>query len=102
MKVYALNDPEARMCFKCPGCGRTHQIPTIGPAAKWQFNNNLDSPTFFPSLLVTSGYYVAPQLYAVNHPSSFLCHSFITDGKIQFLNDCTHQLAGQTVDLNDI
>jgi len=31
-----------------------------------------------------------------------ICHSFITDGKIQFLSDCTHHLAGQTVDLNDI
>lgn len=24
-----------------------------------------------------------------------------TDGRIQFLNDCTHALAGQTVDLPD-
>lgn len=28
-----------------------------------------------------------------------VCHSFITDGQIQFLNDCTHPLAGQTVPL---
>jgi hypothetical protein len=30
-----------------------------------------------------------------------ICHSFVTDGRIQFLNDCTHSLAGQTVDLPD-
>ena len=30
------------------------------------------------------------------------CHSFVTDGRIQFLSDCTHALAGQTVDLPDI
>lgn len=30
-----------------------------------------------------------------------LCHSFVTDGKIQFLNDCFHSLKGQTVDLPD-
>jgi hypothetical protein len=28
-----------------------------------------------------------------------VCHSFVTDGKIQFLGDCTHALAGQTVEL---
>lgn len=28
-----------------------------------------------------------------------LCHSFVTDGRIQFLTDSTHELAGQTVDL---
>ena len=27
------------------------------------------------------------------------CHSFITDGRIQYLGDCTHPLAGQTLDL---
>ncbi len=27
------------------------------------------------------------------------CHTFITDGRIQFLGDCSHKLAGQTVDL---
>jgi hypothetical protein len=28
-----------------------------------------------------------------------VCHSFVVDGRIQFLGDCTHHLAGQTVDL---
>ena len=31
-----------------------------------------------------------------------VCHTFVTDGRIQFLSDCTHALAGQTVDLPDI
>ena len=30
------------------------------------------------------------------------CHSFVTDGRIQFLADCTHPLAGQTVDLPEV
>jgi hypothetical protein len=30
------------------------------------------------------------------------CHSFITDGKIEFLSDCTHSLAGQTVELKPV
>ncbi|MHC8396108.1 hypothetical protein ACYZT8_21075 [Pseudomonas sp. LB3P93] len=28
-----------------------------------------------------------------------VCHSFVIDGCIQFLGDCTHELASQTVDL---
>ena len=28
-----------------------------------------------------------------------VCHSFVTDGRIQFLGDCTHKLAGQTVNI---
>jgi hypothetical protein len=27
------------------------------------------------------------------------CHLFIRDGALQFLSDCTHKLAGQTVDM---
>lgn len=30
------------------------------------------------------------------------CHSFITDGKIKYLSDCNHHLAGQTIDLPKI
>jgi hypothetical protein len=29
------------------------------------------------------------------------CHLFVRDGKIQFLPDCHHALAGQVVDLPD-
>ena len=29
-------------------------------------------------------------------------HSYVTDGRIQYLSDCTHPLAGQTVDLPDV
>lgn len=28
-----------------------------------------------------------------------ICHSFITDGSIEYLSDCTHELAGETVPL---
>jgi hypothetical protein len=30
------------------------------------------------------------------------CHSYVRDGKIEFLNDSTHKLAGQTVPLPDM
>lgn len=41
------------------------------------------------------------ELDASGNPVPYTCHSFVTDGRIQFLGDCTHSLAGQTVDLPD-
>lgn len=99
--------------FKCPGCGDWHAPAVNGEknsrGATWEFNGNFERPTLKPSLLVRSGHYVDQKHpcwcdYNKQHPqnavtSCYICHSFITDGRIQFLPDCTHSLAGQTVDL---
>ena len=98
--------------FKCPGCGEVHIYDS-----RWTFNGNFEAPTFMPSYLVKSGHYADNFLtenrtecwctYAEKHPeqpapfSCYICHSFVTDGKIQFLSDCTHALAGQTVEIPD-
>lgn len=80
--------------FRCPGCGNAHQVGIEPPAALiWGFNGNGDAPTFTPSIFVNP-----PHAHNPGRPS---CHSFVTDGRIQFLSDCTHALAGQTVDLPD-
>jgi hypothetical protein len=79
-----LHEKQGGYTFFCPGCGGPHTITTEGEAA-WRFNGNLDRPTFTPSVLVTRG--------------EWRCHSFVTDGQIQFLDDCTHSLKGQTVPL---
>jgi hypothetical protein len=72
--------------FHCPGCGHTHILTVNGKRnhcdASWSWNGSMNAPTFTPSLNVV-GY----------------CHSFITEGKIQFLTDCKHALAGKTVDI---
>jgi hypothetical protein len=31
-----------------------------------------------------------------------VCHSWVTNGRIQFLSDCTHSLKDQTVELPEI
>ncbi len=54
----------------------------------------MDKPTFTPSLLVNGG-----EHRRQDHP--LRCHSFVTDGMIQFLSDCEHKLAGQTVEIPD-
>ena len=86
------------LLFHCPGCECTHQVTVgEGPGPRWGYNGNPDAPTFTPSVLVT---YNGPDAGVGGAPHA-VCHSFVTDGRIQFLSDCTHALAGQTVDLPD-
>lgn len=84
--------------FVCPGCKREHVIPTEGPKA-WGFNGNVDAPTFTPSIHVHPARSVDDDGTVFEMPR---CHSFVTDGRIQFLSDSTHALAGQTVELSDV
>ena len=97
--------------FWCPGCKKMHGVRITTLADNWTFNGNGDAPTFQPSVLVRwdSGeppvtsenfeqYERAPWPQTDKHN---VCHSFVTDGRIQFLGDCTHSLAGQTVDMPD-
>jgi len=96
---------ESGISFRCPGCGDTHCIPTDGKNA-WGWNGDLNRPTLTPSILVRSGHYAAHwkpgdacwcgKDYGFE---CYVCHSFVTDGRIAFLGDCTHALAGQTVDM---
>lgn len=96
--------------FKCPGCGHKHSINVNANyhTTRWGFNGNVDNPTFTPSLLASAGHYVTNEkpedcwICQNGKKACYICHSFITDGKIQFLGDCTHALAGQTIDLPEI
>lgn len=81
---------ETWVAFHCPGCESAHNIPVRGNPRAWNWNGNIDSPTFTPSLLVNVG---------GGNPTAPICHSFVTDGKIQFLGDCTHKMAGQTIEI---
>lgn len=101
--------------FHCPGCDEKHIISvnrTDGPS--WGWNGSTDAPTFTPSVFVRSGHFAPGQesrecwcTYEEHfgEPAPFKCkqcHSFVADGRIQFLGDCSHALAGQTVDLPQI
>jgi hypothetical protein len=73
----------------CPGCKSPHAVSVKGAYA-WGYNSNPDHPTFTPSVGVNLD---------KGNPGAMRCHSFVTDGRIQFLSDSEHSLAGQTVDL---
>jgi len=76
-----IKSKDGKYMFKCPGCGNVHGINN----KIWNFNDDLEKPTINPSIL--------------RKDDRMTCHSFVTDGKIKFLNDSTHDLAGKKVDL---
>ncbi len=110
-KAKPLFDQEGRytsLWFNCPGCEVGHHVvstdwvpdgkprsPFTENAPRWGFNGDLNEPTLTPSVLAQYGWGRDPQV-------SVVCHSFVKDGHIQFLDDCTHALAGQTVELPQV
>lgn len=94
------------LMFWCPGCDGAHQVNVgDGPGPRWGFNGDFDKPTFTPSVLVRGVDRLTDEEHArvmageKIEPRPIVCHSFVTGGRIQFLSDCTHALAGQTVHL---
>jgi hypothetical protein len=79
--------------FHCPGCGCGHAVTVNGKKngcnASWGWNGSMDKPTFTPSINCNAD---APKYH---------CHSFVKDGMIQFLGDCFHALASQTIEIPD-
>lgn len=108
--------PEGYTTFWCPGCQEKHALRVRvegGRRPSWEWNGSVDAPTFTPSVLVRVGHFAEGWTqgdkcwctWAAEHPGeepSFecsQCHSYVTNGSIQFLADCSHSLAGQTVPL---
>lgn len=96
--------------FWCPGCNTYHAFDR-----RWQFNGDMEHPTFFPSLLVGPYWTIPkewnPEQAPKNEDGSYRtdsngkivgakeirCHSFVRNGMIEYLSDCTHVLAGKTI-----
>ena len=76
--------------FFCPGCKTVHFFD-----GRWSGPGDEAAPTFTPSLLV----YGQPPNEETGWPGRPRCHSYVTAGRIQFLADSEHALAGQTVEI---
>ena len=90
----------------CPGCKCAKAIhvqkPSTYTGAQWTFDGNFEAPTFSPSILCFSqGGKWEGDKWVREGPRITTCHYFIRNGMIQFLSDCAHALAGQTVPLPD-
>lgn len=75
--------------FWCYGCDCYH-----GFHDSWTFtNDHPEFPTVIPSMLTKWHDYLADKDY--------VCHLFIEDGKIRYLDDCSHEYKGKLVSLRD-
>ena len=101
------------LAYWCQGCEKRHVVWIDAPDRPcWTWNGNAERPTFAPSVLVRWTEHMPPvtpenlEEWKVNPWSQtdidHICHTFITDGRVQFLGDCTHRLAGQTLELPDL
>lgn len=113
------------LTYYCQGCEEAHQVKVVAgghPGPCWRWNGSVDSPTFEPSVLVRG--VAAPDgrdcmtdaeeteydaIYAAGGREAVFksrfgktCHTFIRNGQVQFLGDCTHKFAGQTVPLPEL
>jgi hypothetical protein len=87
------------LMFVCPGCAELdhntglHMLPvnTSLKSPSWSWDGNLELPTLSPSILTRGGVDLEQ-----------VCHSFLQAGVFDFLNDCTHSLAGQRVPMLDL
>jgi hypothetical protein len=92
------NGTDNRLTWWCPGCEDPHTIQHgAGSGPRWGWNANAERPTFTPSVLVTYGANPDASDEFKEWRTPRVCHSFVVDGAMQFLSDCTHALAGQTV-----
>ena len=89
--------------IECPACGHGHVYDS-----RWTFNGDFDKPTFRASMLSK---YRHPKGYSNENPAPVgwqgeyveeVCHSFVTDGMIEYLSDCTHEYAGKTIELPNV
>lgn len=80
-----LRSVERGIVHWCPGCHSAHTIMVAGPV-NWTWDGDVDNPTCQPSVKITWG-------------DGRCCHYFLRLGYIDFCADCTHELAGATVEL---
>lgn len=107
-KWVGSGDGRVGVTYWCNGCAGAHGVTIEGPGA-WYFDGNYDSPTFAPSQLTMGVRYKRNPDGSRNgaevergfdgEPLKEICHTFIRGGMVEFLSDCTHELAGKTLPL---
>lgn len=76
-----------------PGPLMTRIIPVMLKGQRrgtncWSWNGDTEKPTLKPSIRTVC--------------RTILCHTFVNDGMVQFLDDCSHELAGKTLELLEV
>ena len=85
IEVVRRSTGETAYYFQCPGCQEPHAFTNA-----WAWNGDTEHPTFAPSLLVNAS---RPECR---------CHLYVREGRIEYLPDSHHALAGQTVEMTEV
>lgn len=89
-------EESTHIMLNLPGPISTRLLPIIRKGTRagthcWSWNGDTDFPTLKPSILND-----------FRPHDTLVCHTWITDGKVIFLDDCSHEWRGQTLDLLEI
>lgn len=85
----AVNPPVIKLTNKgnalyfCTACDCNHMV-TFSREPVWNWNGDAIKPTLQPSVRVRFG-------------DGRVCHHNVSAGQFEYLPDCTHALAGQTI-----
>lgn len=97
LQIKRFDHGEKRIYFWCPACSDLHWVSVDRPDwTGWRWNGDEEDPTFNPSLRVWRYYEVAGKRLVD------VCHFFVRDGVIEYLDDCTHRMKNQSVAMVDI
>lgn len=84
--------------WNCPATGDWFLIVVKAPASytrpAWEWNGDVENPTLTPSVSRKTFERDGVTVKTINH-------FFVTDGNVQFLEDCTHDKKGQTLPLQE-
>lgn len=104
LRVWKGKDASGTLLYLwCPACDDSHSVEIERPN-RWTWDGRIDAPTISPSIKV-EGVQWAPDepFHRPSHRPApgdrIVCHSYVRNGRWEFLADCTHDLAGQTVPL---
>ena len=97
-----LRRGDGRYFHWCPACEELHQLPD-----RWEFDGDLENPTFKPSFRHTgiqtkkiNGKWNGEWIRDSNgNTIPYVCHYVLTAGILYYCEDCTHQMANQSIPL---
>lgn len=114
-KLNIYSNGREDLVFNCPACKQEHALPIKGIGVlAWSWNGNLEKPTLSPSVLTRGTCFTEkgerdykewydngsnPDAAFNFETEEVVCHLFLRDGTIEYLNDCSHSMKGQSVNL---
>lgn len=93
------HESATHVVYFCPGCEEIHSVVD-------RSEPHDDGPSWDVSISEGGALTISPSVkvtwqYGAKDRAPKVCHSFVKNGQIQFLNDSFHKLSGKTVPMVD-